>query len=313
MVGNFSFHITRGLRQNEPYIDTACSTLGCRFITRWANGEVGAIVKLNYNNVLYFVDYMYNPGHGDIFDDIRQIHKIGEEEKACPIVASGIIAYWLIERQDDKSISQIFEEYYKMEENKYIEENKKSLDAWKRDLKLEFCKKHLEQEQNMIKMSEKIFPYLDSKSIDLIKSLAENYLEYIQSQDDKKKNENSDPITEEKIIIAESLYDEQAEELHLPPLKTNNKSAKSVGGKNGRPKAKPFEDYVKKDAPKVCMEVLEKMLEGKKGKKAALIIKACTGYWIDVPENKSVVDRFPSVKPTSFNNAMGNPSLFSIE
>ena len=61
------------------------------------------------------------------------------------------------------------------------------------------------------------------------------------------------------------------------------------------------------------MQVLVKMMEGKKGKDAALIIKACTGYWIDSPENKSVVDRFPSVKSTSYNNAMGNPTLFSSE
>ena len=110
--------------------------------------------------------------------------------------------------------------------------------------------------------------------------------------------------------------DSQMGEIEIEKVNNRNSNNTDKGSrkkKTGRPKAKSFEEYIRKDAPEGFMQVLVKMMEGKKGKDAALIIKACTGYWIDSPENKSVVDRFPSVKSTSYNNAMGNPTLFSSE
>lgn len=139
-------------------------------------------------------------------------------------------------------------------------------------------------------------------------------LDYAQTDDtypqDSQMGEKD--IEKEKIEIADSNYDEETETLYLNN-NSNNTNKGSKKKRTGRPKAKPFEEYIKKDAPEGFMHVLVEMMEGKKGKDAALIIKACTGYWIDSPENKSVVDRFPSVKSTSYNNAMGNPTLFSSE
>jgi hypothetical protein len=83
--------------------------------------------------------------------------------------------------------------------------------------------------------------------------------------------------------------------------------------KLGRPKAKAFEEFIKRDAPQCFLSILEEMLDGKSGIAAARIIHACIGYWIDIPTNRSVVDKFDSVKSTSFNTAMKNSSNFSDE
>jgi len=84
----------------------------------------------------------------------------------------------------------------------------------------------------------------------------------------------------------------------LPSLfkrtKTNSK---------GRPKAKPFEEYVKEGAPEGLMAILEELLRNKTGKDAARIIIAITGLWIDQPATTSICSRFPNVKHSSYNDA----------
>ena len=289
------------------YLDYA----GSNILMPWANGKFGVFVDHLGDDVFRFVDYYFNPGAKNIEDRIRKIHLTEEDELACPIVASGIVVYWIKKRNENKSITEIFDEYYKMKENRYIKENEKCFNAWKRKLNIEFKEKYLEQEQKLIKISERIYPYLNSEDIVLIKQLTENYLEYVQTQAYKTNNETADPIKEETKIIVDSVYDKQTETLYLQPLNTKGKGKKSGKKRTGRPNAKPFEEYLRRDAPESFMQVLVEMMEGKTGKDAALIIRACIGYWIDEPENKSVVNRFPSVKSTSYNTAMSNPSLFT--
>lgn len=83
-------------------------------------------------------------------------------------------------------------------------------------------------------------------------------------------------------------------------------SSKNKQKKRGRPRAKKFEEYLMPDAPPQIMNVLEELMKGKKGKEAALIIIAITGYYIDEPATRSVCQRFPSVKCSAFNDARNN-------
>lgn len=112
-----------------------------------------------------------------------------------------------------------------------------------------------------------------------------------------KKNEES--INEVKIIISDSRYDEENETLYLNDIDKNKKNK----AKRGRPKAKPFEDYLKSDAPEGLMNVLEDMLRDKNGKEAASIIIAITGVWINEPSISSICKRFPSITFSSFESA----------
>ena len=93
-------------------------------------------------------------------------------------------------------------------------------------------------------------------------------------------NDNSSPETTENF-----------------PRYTSKKNSK------GRPKSKPFEEYLKEDAPEGLMSILEELLRNKTGKDAARIIIAITGSWIDEPATTSICRRFPSVDDASYNEA----------
>ena len=75
------------------------------------------------------------------------------------------------------------------------------------------------------------------------------------------------------------------------------------GTKVGRPKAKPFREFIMRGTPDCFMQILSEMMNGKTGIDAARIICACKGHWIQEPQIKSVIDEFPSVKKTSFTTA----------
>lgn len=80
-------------------------------------------------------------------------------------------------------------------------------------------------------------------------------------------------------------------------------SSKNKQKKRGRPRAKRFEEYLMPDAPPKIMDVLDELMKGKKGKEAARIIIAITGYYIYEPGAKSVCQRFPSVRYSAFHEA----------
>ena len=84
------------------------------------------------------------------------------------------------------------------------------------------------------------------------------------------------------------------------------------GTKVGRPKAKPFREFIMRGTPDCFMQILSEMMNGKTGIDAARIICACKGHWIQEPQIKSVIDEFPSVKKTSFSTAFNN-KIFSDE
>ena len=93
-------------------------------------------------------------------------------------------------------------------------------------------------------------------------------------------------------------------------IKEKHSSLKTEKNKMGRPRARSFEFYIKRDAPPCFLNILNNMLQKKTGRAAAQIIIACIGYWIDKPEIMSVVNKFESVKKTSFSTAINNKSNF---
>lgn len=114
---------------------------------------------------------------------------------------------------------------------------------------------------------------------------------YYKESSSIKDNNNSSPEITENLPY------------HTQRTKTNSK---------GRPKAKPFEEYLKEDAPEGLMAILEELLRNKTGKDAARIIIAITGFWIDQPETQSICRRFPNVKHSSYNDAKNKHYGFSM-
>lgn len=137
------------------------------------------------------------------------------------------------------------------------------------------------------------------KSIKIESTSPSNCIEPTDLHDNKSLIRKEEPINEDKITISDSKYDEENETLSLNDI-VNNKKKKA---KKGRPKAKPFEDYLKSNAPEGLMNVLEDMLRDKNGKDAASIIIAITGVWIDEPPISSICKRFPSITSSSYEPA----------
>ena len=105
------------LNQDETYLEKPLLFAPTyKSLIHWANGKFGAIADMNNDNVLRFVEYIDVSDNGDDSDG-RQFEKI--EKSTYPVLASGIIAYWLKEHHGELSTAQIFSSYYdKLEKEK---------------------------------------------------------------------------------------------------------------------------------------------------------------------------------------------------
>lgn len=171
------------LNQDETYLEKSLLfDPTCRSLIHWANGEFGAMADLNNDNVMHFISYHYEPGTGNSDYDIREKY-LTKEEKTSPIVAEGIVVYWLKEHHGNLSTAQIFEKYYELCKQRYIRKEEKSLNAFERDLPREFAmRRHLTYEVDRIEKSEAIFPYLNEKDVNTIKQLTGYYINYVRKK-----------------------------------------------------------------------------------------------------------------------------------
>lgn len=211
--------------ENESYLDKAYSSRSSEHVTFWANNAFGSMIDILNNNVLRFVDYEFKPTNEDNDYDVRKIHLTEDDELTCPIVAEGIVVYWLKYR-NQKGSAQIFEEYYEQCKQCYIKKEEKSLNAFERNLPREFAKRwHLAYEADRIERSEAIFPFLSEKDVNNIKQLTGYYINFVR----KKGKELFPPqYTEgsEKTIAFLHVYETTAkkcvkwicDEYNLPPM-----------------------------------------------------------------------------------------------
>ena len=150
-------------------------------ITKWYNGKIGEIVDLQGNGVYRFIDYEVD-STGNAW--IRPVTK--EEQLACPIVASGIIAYWLRHRHE-MYVSVLFESYSNLCLTTYKQAHGMDVDAWKRDLCREFTfEHHIPAEKKCIEQSKAISAYLTDSDNKTLQEVARNYLEFFREQQRKK-------------------------------------------------------------------------------------------------------------------------------
>lgn len=144
---------------------------------KWENGAKGTIVDLQGDGCFRFVDYVW-----DDDNHIREKYLNDDEKLACPIVACGLVGWWLHKRKD-AGIKEIFESYYELRMREYEKEHESDVDAWERDLKNEFvCRKHIPAEKKLIKQSEALNPYITQDDIKKIHSITENYLRFARTK-----------------------------------------------------------------------------------------------------------------------------------
>lgn len=141
----------------------------------WLTGQTGEIVDLQGNCVFRFIDYIDSP-------ELRIKHTTEESQLSCPVVACGLVGYWL-HKKDAEGIKAIFEGYYELRLKEYEKAHESDDDAWERDFKKEFvCRYHLPKEKKLIKASEALFAYITESDQKKIKSITDNYLKFARTK-----------------------------------------------------------------------------------------------------------------------------------
>lgn len=159
----------------ESLLDKIAHSSHCSCITdKWMNGEVGEIVDIIGDGSYRFVDYVIE---GDV---IRKRYFSKEEELNCPVIATGIVSYWLHNR-DKFPIKSLFESYYSLKMSQYEKEHENDNDAWNRDFEKEFALRyHIPTEKKAIHSSEAIFEFLTEEDVQKIGNITKNYLQFIR-------------------------------------------------------------------------------------------------------------------------------------
>lgn len=141
---------------------------------KWMNRKTGVIIDIIGDGCYRFIDYIIE---GDV---IRKRYISQKEELNCPIIATGIVGYWLHCR-DNFAIKILFENYYSLKMSQYEKEHENDDDAWNRDLKKEFALRyHIPAEKKAIHSSEAIFEFLTEEDVKKIRNITKNYLQFIR-------------------------------------------------------------------------------------------------------------------------------------
>jgi hypothetical protein len=160
-------------------------------IEGWANGAMGTITDHQGNLEYRFFEAIKNEkGHLEL---------IKKEDKDAPLVAVGIVAYWLHCRKSQnpfmrlefsnlaksiyttKSILEIYRDYTvgRLFEYKKVCEQKPS--SWRSDLERDFYVHHIiPSERKLIKQSEALFEYITPEDQQLVRDVMKEYLIFLQ-------------------------------------------------------------------------------------------------------------------------------------
>lgn len=155
--------------------------------TIWHNGQDGAILDLNNDGIYRFVETKRNE-NGDIEDYDYDINK-------KPIVAVGIVAYWLKHRKNANRLLEALSMRQKIIEdfcelfvcytadrfNQFTIINKNNPDTWDWDWQYEFYSKFIiPHEMRLNKQAEALFEYISDDDISFVRSLMRNYIAFLK-------------------------------------------------------------------------------------------------------------------------------------
>jgi len=159
------------------------------FSDAWQNGKKGALIDIENNCIFFFIEAINDE---DLNQKLKSKNRIYENH----LIAYGIIGFWL--KYKNNSITTVFNDYYNMRKEQFLKAHEKDVDAWKRDLEMEFsCFYHIPKEKIYIKESEELFEYITQSDQNDIKNLTDNYLQFARL---KRKEKYSNKHPENKII-----------------------------------------------------------------------------------------------------------------
>lgn len=192
----------------------------------WCNGKTGAIANVDGDFIYRFVEAKRDK-KGNFVD-------VYEHKKDNPIVAVGIVAYWLFFRRNNnplihslgggakretKFFDEIFESYTKERYKQFKERYKDSPDSWKWNWDYEFYGKIIVPNEIMLnKQTETLFEYITDEDIKLVRSVMDNYIEYLKKC---RADRNIHVSADLKVLRSIDLMDEYMLE-DLENIEVNN-------------------------------------------------------------------------------------------
>ena len=157
----------------------------------WANGKEGSITDSNGHCVFRFFPLIKDDKGNRIDAEIDF-----DDYYTNPIVATGIIGYWLHFRKNNdrlasyttwtkederKNTLKIFNDYTEDKLKQYIEREQYSPSSWRRDLEKEFYTDFIiPNEEPLNKQSEALFEYITKDDRKLVEEVIEEYMKYLR-------------------------------------------------------------------------------------------------------------------------------------
>lgn len=182
----------------------------CAFF-EWCNGKKGYIVKdLLYERFEFIEGYRDKYGHL-------------QERRERPVVAVGIVAYWLKSRNSGVPVRQMFEDYTeeRYEQIKFYYRDEPSTWDWDDEQwKIAFYKWAIENEPKSNKESEALLEYITDSDKEKVRALMEKYMDYLEKCLEAYQASSTD---EEKEKLLDKIYiyfkDEETAKRFLDSIK----------------------------------------------------------------------------------------------
>jgi len=102
----------------------------------------------------------------------------------CPVIVLGFVAYLI--HNWGKFETEIYNGFYELCLSDFLNKEERLPGAFKRDLKAEYYKLHIEEESARVAYSRNIYPYLTDNDIELISRYTESYFDFIKIEYDKR-------------------------------------------------------------------------------------------------------------------------------
>lgn len=161
----------KGDKMVENYLDDIYKPGVNHCFRLWANGKYGSIYDLENNCVLRFIK---------VPDGTHYKYKEEDWKQKSPILASGIVVWWLLYRRS-KSVLDIYESYCQMRMAQYKARREKDADSWKCDIEDEFFNKEwLDIERKCVYESQALFGFVSEQDGKEIQDIINNYWSFIK-------------------------------------------------------------------------------------------------------------------------------------
>lgn len=173
------------------------------FSDEWANGAMGTIQDRKGTGI-----YRFYKGHIGS-NGMAQFEKPKDEEDA-PIVASGIVAYWLhygiipnrptgFGESQPKPALEVFKGYTQEKLNEYERMCDLKISSWRMDLEHDFYTQYIiPYEKRLIKQSEALLEYITPEDQQMVRDVMKEYILYLQQIRDTYQPSIAKPKPEKK-------------------------------------------------------------------------------------------------------------------